>query len=616
MNLKNAQNHLKDQLSLHAEETATSLAFSLSNAAREGKSALMESMVDVIFDSGYYLSIRFTNTQGEVVVERSRSIEVEDVPAWFVKRFDIPSAQGMAMVVSGWSQLGTLEVVTNPGLAYRDLWQVFREQSVLFLVIALCAYVLADLALRYLLQPLRQVERQATAICEQQFVVQETLPRTRELRQVVMAINRMVRKLQQIFAEQVALIESLRLQSYTDPVTRISNRRDFDARLQAVIDRGEKRNGVMILLQIQQFADFNQQHGRSAGDECLQSLAKKLETTFVECTDAILGRRGGADFAVYLPGFPVERSKLLVGQFLLEVANSQLLKEASLNIGIAYTTNLTPEHGLLSKADLALRQAQSRGPNEWQLHREENMIEVARQAHQWFTLLQRVLQLQQVTLYGQAVFNRQREKVATEILCRVEDGSQLMNAGVFFPMVERFGLSTEFDRLIFSKVAEKSLENEMLVSINLSPQTIGAPGFLLWMETFLQTHRGLAKRLVLEMPAHTVTSAEALLRQLAAMVKPYGTTLALDHFGAHSAVFSYLHSLPLRYLKVDRSFIKDIHQNTDNQFFVKSLAQIAHSCDVLLFAEGVELEAEWSTLLELGLDGAQGYYLARPVVLS
>ena len=124
--------------------------------------------------------------------------------------------------------------------------------------------------------------------------------------------------------------------------------------------------------------------------------------------------------------------------------------------------------------------------------------------------------------------------------------------------------------------------------------------------------RGGEKQLVLEMPAHVVARSEAVLRELAERLRPLGTRLALDHFGLHSTAFAYLHSLPLAYLKIDRTFIKDIHKSADNQFFVKSLVQIAHSRDIAVYAEGVETEAEWLCVLELGLDGAQGYYLGRP----
>jgi len=616
VNLKNAQQHLKEQIELHAQETATSLAFSLSNAARAGQDALMNSMVDVIFDSGYYQSIVFRDTKGEAVIERQRPVNVEDVPTWFVERLPIPTASGKAMVVSGWMQLGELTVETHPGLAYRDLWQVFREQSLLFAVITVLAYILAGLALKVVLKPLHEVEKQAEAICQQQFVEQQSLPRTRELRQVVQAMNRMVRKLREIFHEQVALIESLRAQTFTDPVTQLSNRDDFDAQLQAVIDRKDNHSGVLVVMQVKDFAEFNNEHGRETGDECLRALANKLTQQFNECVEVIIGRRGGADFAIYLPGFPLERAKALASRYLQWAEQLDILHGNHVHMGISYTTELNAEHSLFVEADLALSQAQSKGGNDWALHSTQDLVEAAKEAQLWFATLQRVLNNQDVTLHYQPVFNSEQQPIASEILCRIKDQGKLLNAGVFFPMVERFRLGEQFDRMVLEKVASfhnlPQHRDKSYLSVNLSPQTITEDDFLPWLESFLKRNEHLAKRLVLETAAHAVTSGEKELRALCMMARQYGTVFSLDHFGIHSGAFSYLHSLPIRYLKVDRTFIRDIQKNPDNQFFVKSLVQIAHSQDILIYAEGIENEEEWHCILDLGLDGAQGYYLGKP----
>lgn len=622
VNLKNAQHHLKEQIELHAQETATSLAFSLSNAARNGQDALMNSMVDVIFDSGYYQSIVYRNNQGEPVIERQRPVNVEDVPEWFVTSLPIPTAQGSAMMVSGWQQLGELEVHTHPGLAYRDLWRVFLEQGVLFGIVTALAYLLAALALKVILKPLQEVEEQAKAICQQEFVEQQKLPRTRELRQVVSAMNRMVRKLREIFHEQVSLIENLRRQTFIDPVTQLSNRRDFDARLQAVVDRSDSHSGVLLVIQVKDFAEFNHQHGRQKGDECLRALAEKLSLQFSECVEAIIGRRSGADFAVYLPSFPLERSKMLVERYLkwanqLNLFDQDDCQLGGLHIGISFTKQLNSEHSLFNEADMALRQAQSQGGNAWQVYQEEDIVSAAKEAQLWFAALQRVLKKQDVTLHYQPVFNSSQQPIASEILCRIKDQGKLVKAGIFFPMVERFHLSEQFDRMVLEKIASvhdiPQHRDKSYLSVNLSPQTLTEEGFSDWLEHFLQQHPHLAQRLVLETAAHAVGSGEKELRDLCRMAKQYGTVFSLDHFGIHSGAFSYLHSLPIRYLKVDRAFIKEIHKNSDNQFFVKSLVQIAHSQDILIYAEGVENIEEWQCILELGLDGAQGYFLGKPV---
>src|SRR5690606_14909401 len=110
------------------EDTATSLGMTLSHAAREKDIPHIQSMVNVIFDRGYYRSIIYRDLDGRVIVERSRDVVIEGVPEWFIDRIGIPQQSGSAEVVSGWFRLGEVTVTTHPGYAYRDLWRVFKDQ--------------------------------------------------------------------------------------------------------------------------------------------------------------------------------------------------------------------------------------------------------------------------------------------------------------------------------------------------------------------------------------------------------------------------------------------------------------------------------------------------------
>jgi len=100
---------------------------------------------------------------------------------------------------------------------------------------------------------------------------------------------------------------------------------------------------------------------------------------------------------------------------------------------------------------------------------------------------------------------------------------------------------------------------------------------------------------------------------LSQTLSAYGMQFAIDHFGASSGTFSYLNRIKVDHLKVDRSYIRDIHLSKDNQFYIRSLIQIAHNLDIKVYAEGVEKEEEYLTLKELGLDGAIGYLFGKPL---
>jgi diguanylate cyclase (GGDEF)-like protein len=615
MSLYNARRHLNDQMTVHAQDTATSLGFSMSNAAAEGQTVLMESMIDVIFDRGYYHSITYRNIQGEMVVNRNQEILIEGVPAWFIRWLPLQEPTGTADVMSGWSQLGSVQVATHPGLAYRDLWATFREQFVLFGIVSALTYLFAGLALNLLLKPLQRVEEQAAAICDRHFIEQTELPRSRELRQVVEAINRMSRKLKDIFQEQLALTENLRAQSHLDSVTGLSNRREFNARLQAVTDSEMGNGGCLMILQVSEFGHYNLKHGHEAGDECLRAVAAQLQQLMAEVPDAIISRRAGADYALYLPRMNQERVKSLAAQLVSHLAELDLLYDHQVHIGIACCDTLQPDHRLLSEADLALRQAQSRGQSGWLIYQEGDIVQVARDARQWYATLNRVLLERGLTLHYQPLFRKDdNEALAAEVFCRITMQDKLVHAGIFLPMAERFNLAEAFDRLIVDEIRLRA-ENDgqpIPLCINLSPQSLSSIEFVAWLTGYLTEYPAFARRLIVETSEYLVRTGAEQVHALCDMLHLHGARMSLDHFGIHSAAFGYLHSLPLDILKIDRSFIHNIHLDTDNQFYVQSLVQIAHSCDITILAEGVENDLEWQCLRQLGLDGGQGYYFGRP----
>ena len=587
----------------------------------------MESMVDATFDSGFYSRVSVKDTKGRVLLSREREVKIEGVPKWFIDHLPMLTPTGSAVVVSGWRQLGSVEVEISPGLAIREYWYVIREQTLLFVVIAVIACLSAGYALKLLLKPLEEVERQAESVTQRKFIIQEYIPRTRELRQVVLAMNKMAHKLAEVFREQMELIENLRLQTYIDPVTFLSNRSHFDSLLNSIIDRQKQYQGVMLLIQIGGFASFNRKYGRETGDRYLYDFAQKLKGLFNECHGAIIGRRGGIDFAVYLPGFSVDRTKILATELVRWSGDCQSCEvgkyDLPVHIGIAHTEHIKKDHSLFHEADLALSQAQARVDSSWEIYKDNSNFEIARMANQWYQLLNRAVTEDNFTFYYQPVYSNSRKVIASEVLCRLQENGELIAAGQFFPMILRFGLNTKFDTLVLNKIlkmADKATgkvknsnwDDGLKIIINLSPQSLLDDDFVGWLGAFLRVNPLFAKNLVLETSESIMSLKPGIVEVVCGIARESGAGFALDHFGMHSVAISYLESIPFEYVKIDRAFIKDIHLSKNNQFYVRSLVQIAHSRDVKIYAEGIEKAEEWATILNLGFDGGQGYFLKAP----
>ena len=291
----NLREFLDKQLASHAQDTATSLGLSLSWAMQDNDLQVMEAMIDAVFDRGYYAQIVLEDVSGETLIERSNPIRIRDVPDWFIRHVELATPEAEALVMAGWKQSATVHVRSHPGHAYRELWRNTLDISRMFLLTALTVIVLGVILIRVMLRPLRGVEHQADAICNNRYPVQEKLPWTRELRRVVEAMNRLSRKVNENFTKHAALTDRLRTEAYRDALTGLGNRRWFDQQLQHRLQTQESdRHGALLLVALHQLDRVNAESGYPAGDRLLQSVAQQLESRLQHYPNTCLSRVSGS----------------------------------------------------------------------------------------------------------------------------------------------------------------------------------------------------------------------------------------------------------------------------------------------------------------------------------
>lgn len=621
LSLKNTRSLVDQQMAVHAQDTATSVALSLSQLGVEDDPAILETFFNALADSGFYQRIYFNDMNDSTVVERTFRVDVEGVPDWFVGMMRLPVHSGEAEVSSGWSRLGKVKVVSHPGQAYRELWSVTTRQLWWFTVFTGVLSAIGVLGLRWLLAPLGRIEQQANAICDQQFVVQEDIPKARELSSVVNAMNRMSSRLKQLFTNQSELIADLRVASAHDAVTGLSNRADFDARLNSFVssEMGSHR-GLLAIISLDNLEAVNTLGGRIEGNNVLGAVGGVMQRIREKHLKAIVARRQGAEFSVFVPDLEIDEAEELAVSLLREIEGVPWIhrdrQPLKFRLGFTHSEEVLNGPELLSEADLALRQVTEHSAQNWYRFTDfesTGVPTVSRPAFDWHGLIERVLAERSVELLYQPTVNvLEQATVGCEVYTRVNNGEDVVSAGVFLPMVERHGFADAYDRMVLELLAEEEGEQFPMYSVNLSSASLGSVVFNTWLSEFLSANRSLAKKLVFEIPEHALKVSEQTVREFQALVERYGSGIALDHFGLESSGFSYLGSLPVAYLKVHRSFTSNIHLNKDNQFYIKSLAQLAHTREILLVAEGIELDAEWRVLGGLNIDAAQGYLIGRP----
>ncbi|WP_085582199.1 MULTISPECIES: cyclic di-GMP receptor LapD [unclassified Pseudomonas] len=620
VSLESSRTQYVNQLRSHAQDAATALALSLTPNIDDP--AMVELLVSSIFDSGYYSSIRVVDLKTDkAIVERSGIPAVTNVPEWFVRLIGLEPAGGDALVSRGWEQAARVEVVSHPMFALAKLWQSALGSLGWLLVCGAVSAVLGALLLRRQLRPLDYMVKQSHAIARREFLSLPELPRTPELRRVVLAMNQMVEKLKALFQEQAERSEKLRTESYQDNLTGLANRRYFEMQLNARVSNPEQASsGYLLLLRVKDLAGLNQRLGGQRTDELLKAVGEQLSR---ECakypeTQNLVTRIRGGEFAVLAPGLTREEALQLAQS--LDNALSSLHATGATDVAAVASIGVAPfAHGdspqaVLSLGDQALAQAEGQGEQNWACLDQSVAAEVGDDHHAWHRLLDQALNQRRFELFFQPVVAAQDTQLVLhyKVLSRLlDEQGQTIPAGRFLPWLERFGWTARLDRLMLERVLEQMAGHEESLALNLSSATLADPQALNKVFEILRAHSDLGPRLTLEIGEEQLPE-QAVLEQLTRRLRELGFSLSLQRFGGRFSMIGNLARLGLAYLKIDGSYIRAIDQEGDKRLFIEAIQRAAHSIDLPLIAERVETEGELSVIREMGLYGVQGQLFGEP----
>ena len=622
--LDSTRSFLVDQLESHAQDTATSLGLSVSQHVIKNDMPSVESMINAVFDRGYYEIIKLVDAKEKVMIERVQSVKIENVPPWFIRWIPLKTPEASANVMSGWIQAGTIVVKSHPGYAYKTLWEDMVSTTLWFIACGLFVLIAGGFGLRFLLRPLVLVERQADALCRKEYELQERVPWTKELRRVVEAMNRMTCKVKEMFEEQVTQAEGLRERSYHDPVTGLGNRRYFDTQITARLDRRDSvTKGILLLIKLNDLDKLNQLKGFQAGDEFLKRVTALLQEATKQYASCALARLTGGDFGIFLPDAPPWDAATIAGGVanqLSGLAAEQLAVTDNIGYVGAATYEATTTLGrLLSEADQALTAARQTGPNGWNVRAitgETDKAPLGQQ--QWKDMLEKALRERRISLDAQPVVKTtdRNHLLHLEIFSRIiqEDG-KFLSAGVFMPLAERLKLVSSIDRIVLEEVMQ--LDSSRLavgnIAVNVSPASLQDDAFRQWLQTALKNLPKTAPRIIFEFSEFSAIQNLNLVKDFSIFVREYGHAMGLDHYGQSFSNLGYLKSMRPDYVKIDRAYTGELKdEESDSRFFIGSLCSVAHSIDIKVIAEGVETEQQWQILRELNLDGIQGYIVDKP----
>jgi len=418
-----------------------------------------------------------------------------------------------------------------------------------------------------------------------------------------------------------------------DSLTGLVNRAEFEQRLKKALQTAKEfeNTHALLYLDLDQFKLVNDAAGHVAGDELLKQVCALLANQ-LRGRDT-LGRLGGDEFSVLLENCPISKASKVANLLIDVIREYRFIWEnktyqVGVSIGIVPITaesNSTAE--LMTQADQACYAAKGLGRGQSYVY-EVKGAELAQQHGETLQVsdLREAIAKQQFQLLYQPVISLDPEKTGTgtraEALLRMLDpaGNYIL-PGSFLPAADRFGLMQDIDRWVIGKVfndyAHLFMQNpDLVLSLNLSASSIVDDSFCDYIVQMFEKTVVSPQQICFEVNETVVTNNLSNIARLIDRVGGMGCKFALDNFGSGLSNFNFIKNLDIDFVKIDGNLVRDISVDVIDNAMVESINNMCHLLGIQTVAECADNESIIRTLKKLGVDYAQGFYLAKPVSMD
>lgn len=621
ISIQSTRAYLQQQLASHAQDAATALSHPLAQSLGRNELTLAETQIATVFDRGYFKRVIVLSSSGAQLLAKELPQRIEKVPLWFSTLFPLETQAGEAFLTSGWKQLGKVVVTSQPTIAYQYLWRTTTEMFWWIFGLYLLSLFVTRFLLHIILEPLRHIENTALAIREKRFEQIAQIPKARELKRVVVAMNDMSGRISEMLDTEVSRAEEFRREAYEDTVTRLENRRSFDLRLAQILEGGEQfTSGTALILEINGLKELNTEQGYRQGDTLLAGLAQSAREVMGD-RSIILARIGGTSFAFICLDIAHPEggalAKALKTRLGKDIAHSEACMHVSFNLGVAHFRYGNTRAQILARTDLALEGARQSGPNTLQIIGDGGHDSSSMGSFGWRMMLQKALAEGRWVLLAQRVVALADQSVLHhEVMSRLIDSQgNLAPASYFLPMALRHNFMADVDRALIDLTLNLFDDPQcqvQRVAVNISAQSIKNADFVSWLDKKLKELGLRASQLMFEMSEFSCSRDKEATLSFVTMLRGRGATFGIDHFGLSPHSLNTLRQLPPDYLKLDGGLVRELLHNEDSRLMFKSIMHLAHSLKVPVIAQCVESEEQIPLLRENQVDGVQGYHIGMP----
>ncbi|MCW8933650.1 MAG: EAL domain-containing protein [Gammaproteobacteria bacterium] len=608
---KRSGDFVDGQLQTTAQDMATTLGIAISNSSSVSDMAAYETLFNAVFDSGYYTSIKLISPDGEIILKKSQELKMQGVPDWFLSLVSLNPATGVSEVMQGWVSLGTLELTLHPGYIYTNFYQKLKSTFIWFGVWFLVGMIVLWMLLHKLLKPLNEVKQQADAIHSNRFVKQSTIPRTRELKSVVIAMNRMIEKVNAIFDDQQETLTNYQKLLYEDALTGLSNRKYFFTQLAQAQLEESSFHGSMVVIKINNLDYVRDNSGYEKADEIIEAMAKILKEDAANYANEQCARLTDDEFSILIPSDEQTVVNHVNDIFVRYKLAVDMSDEVFLIAGVTSVAVGSDIGETLANSDFALQQAAVGGSYSIS-EKISSDIDLPQGKMQWRAWLEECILAERFFLVGQNVVDNKNEAIHQEVFVRLKnDSNQVVSAGLFMPMANALGIGENIDRVVFNLVKQLSENNtDIPIALNLTESVFSHADALIEFNQLLTYFQQSNSKVCIEASHAILEKYSNMCVEVSETIKKSGNVFGIDNLNLSLSLQS-LQKVRPDYVKMSAKTLYDMTQSEMSPAF-QALHTVTRTMDIELIAVGVDSQEVFDHLKALGVTTMQGNFLSKP----
>jgi diguanylate cyclase (GGDEF)-like protein len=605
----NYQSSKRDMIESLYETTVNNISSITSQLSEAGNNpVLITSIIDAEFGSGYFKKITFTSNDASFTYTQVDNDPIEGVPLWFINLADITLKSVTSDVSSGWAMIGVISIDGDTGIVYKALYKMSTQLLYIFILSVVASLLILSIMLGFILRPLKGVQKQAEAVARNEFIIQEDIPYTKEFRDVVLGMNRMVTKTKAMFDKGNEELKLQKEREYTDDTTKLKNRKYLIDKLPEFLKvDASSKGGVSVMVSLSGIIEANEKIGHKEVDMLFNEIADIFRITLQGYDEAIIARINGTEFALFVPNCN-STSALSFAQNISKKSQEKIIKKGLnseitfLSLGIYEYNYQETINVVLSQSDNALTQAKFNQDNIY-LARPSDITEVMGK-DAWRELITNAIQNNQLRFVSWSAVDTKLKKVAHLALSLSIQAEKTYYYGQFMAPANQAGLSNDVYETVLTmlfKEPETKLHNSVC-SLRLPYEYLTLSSTYEQMKALFITYaKKLPLKLIIEMPDKLISQNTELVQDYKKLLEKYNIDLGIFEFIGESKDYQYLQELRPSYIKGESSYFL-----SQSDQALSALRLITDSLGISLIASGVMQMQTLKQLQDRGINIVQG----------